>query len=554
MAIRREALLAADGGRMELAADLTRAAMSENGYARGILADLTHGLWALQKSFIGSREQIAALDDTPESVGQWRKMFPEPDAIRLEAWGITLGVGVGQMRRRYSDTWRPTVDYPISPDEAADGSWKVKPVRPVGALDYRVLRTWDPKYLRHQWWDETWWLMTADGEIRLTPNEGEWLLYTPYGETKPWEYGAWRALTLAFVLARDATFDRARHAEVLAPVRVGKVPQGTTERQRQKFLRLIREMQRMQVFVLPPGLEYSIVESSGRVTQLYKEILEWSERDFAMITGAITTATGSPGFSKGDVQERFTRSILGAFASSLSTCLHDGGLVPWAETNYGTAEAARAEFNTEAPEDKLKRAQTLDTAGKALVSIIEGLAKAGKKMTAASAEKYAQSLGFDVEDLTNPVSKIQLGVDAVMAVVRGGLALDSLGAPRFGDERDDMTLAELANVAKNPAPPSPGTGADSTTPDDATAAPASDEPLSDEDAEALALTMTEHGVDRCWHGTVNSCRFCRVEQRREIVRSAKGKPPTWRIAWRAIKRASSNGAATTPLLSMGGDA
>ncbi len=503
MGVRRQALHEADAGRLRDAADLTRAAMTESGYCRGILSDLTHGLWGLPRSFIGNAKMIQALDDTPERIGEWRTMFPHPDAIRLMSWGITLGVGLGQMRRRWDS---PTKSYPISLEEAEDGSWR-KPVRPVGAYDTRVLRAWDPKHLRHQWWDETWFLMTADGEIRIEPNDGEWMLYLPYGEVKPWEYGAWKALTIAFILQRDSLFDRSRHAEVLAPVRVGKVPQGTTERQRNLYLRQIRTMQRMGAFVLPPGLEYTVVESSGRIADIYDKIIEWANGDFAMITGALTTATGSPGFSKGDVQERFTRSILSSFGASLASCLHAGGLVPWALDNYGDENAPRPEFDAVAPEDKLVRAQTIGAAGEALVKMSEGLKTAGKRITAASVEKFAQSLGFEVEDI--PATEAAPDLDGELVDVDDPAEVEEMDVPLIG------------------------------------------EPPTDESAAALAAKMTLHAIERCEHKAINRCRLCGVERDRDF-HIGKGGVPVWRRAWRPIGR--STGAAAMPMLSPGGDA
>lgn len=562
---RRTAIEAADSGYLREAADLTRAAMTESGYARGILADLTHGLWGLPRTFIGRADMIADLDDTPDRVGQWRLMFPEPDTIRLMSWGITLGVGVGQMRRRYDAASGD--DFPVSPDEAANWqqtkALRAQRTRPIGEHDTRILRTWDPKYLRNQWWDETWWLITADGEIRITPNEGEWLLYLPYGEIRPWEYGAWRSLTLAWLMARDAIFDRSRHAEVLAPVRVGQVPQGTTERQRKRYAEMIRQMQRMAHFVLPPGLDYKIVESSHKIGDIYEQIIAWSEREYAMITGAITTATGQKGFARGDVQERFTRSILGAFASSLSTCLHTGGLVPWGIENYGSPDAPRAEFNTAAPEDLKVRAETLKAAGDALTSFTSGLRAAGNvRPTKASVIKFAQGLGFETEDIHEVTRKppIQITDTDRAKAYRVEEVRAADGYDPLGDERDDLTLAELDAIAKQKAAanqkgaqqaeqgetagdgePSPGPG---------------DAPPTDEAAVALAAKMTSHGVERCEHGSCNRCRLCGVERLRDFDADPLGGAPRWRIAWRPLLRtkAYSNGALSHSILSAGGEA
>lgn len=543
-AIRRCAIESSDQGQLREAADLTRAAMTESGYARGVLGSLVDGLWGLPMNFIGDPEMIRALVDTPRGLGEWRTMFPQPEARKLLSWGINLGVGVGQMRRRWHEPGEQIVDL----DELADGTYRARlPPRPVGEHATRVLRAWDPKWLRYEWDTESWWLMTAAGEIRITPNDGEWILYLPYGSEKPWEFGAWRPLTLAWVLARDAIFDRSRHAEVLAPVRVGKVPQGTTERQRKKFLDQIKAMQRMQAFVLPPGLEYDIVESTGKVADIYEKIASWAEREYCLIyTGNETTTKGSPGFSAGDVQERIAKAVLQSFSGSLSSCLRDGGLVHWSVDNYGTTDAPLAQFDCEPPEDKLAKAKTVGEAGDALGKMAEGLEKVGLRVTMESAIAYAQSFGFAVEAIPASeakAAKIELAPSDKAKVFRAREVRAGEGYPPFGDERDDMTLPELdaraASASGGGAPPGAPALPVGPAP---TVAPvvAADEgaPPTDEAARALAAKMTEHGVSRCEHGSSNRCRLCGIERVRDFDPGAgPGGEHVWRVAWRSIGEA-----------------
>jgi hypothetical protein len=547
--IRREAIDAAEGGRMGPAADLTRAAMTEDAYARGVLGSLVDGLWGLPMTFIGDPTMIAALTDTPDGAGEWRAMFPQPEARKLMAWGVNLGIGVGQMRRR----WRQPGEQIVSVEEAEDGTYKIdKPERPIGAHDSRVLRTWDPKYLRCEWWNgPTWWLMTADGEFRITPNDGEWLLYLPYGEIKPWEYGAWKALTLAFVLGRDGMFDRSRHAEVLAPVRVGTVPQGTTQRQRNTYLRQIKEMQRMHAFVLPPGLDYKIVESTARINDIYSQVIGWAERSYRLIyTGNETSTTGSAGFSQGDVQERIAKSVLASFSSSLATCLTEGGLVDWAARNYGAApeEVPLAKFDCEPPEDKLSKAKTITEAGGSLKSMAEGLSIVGLRITTESATAYAQSFGFAVEPI--PVGEAKAAkIDLAPTDKAKAFLVDEVRAGEgygpIGDERGAKTLAEMDATKA----PSDGVGAPPSGTPGAPAAndPADMTPPTDESAAALAAAMTEHGVAACEHDRPNRCPLCGVERERVLIPGSNGAPHTWGIKWRPIVRGTASSATEAPV-------
>ncbi len=539
-AIRHAAIQAADSGRLEQAADLTRAAMTEDGYARGVLGSLVYGLWGLPINFIGDPAMIAALTDSPKGAGEWRTMFPQPEAIRLMSWGVTLGVGIGQMRRRYSE---PGEDV-VSVDEAADGSYKVRrPMRPIGANNTRVLRTWDPKNLRHEWDTDTWWLRTADGDIRITPNDGEWILYTPYGEVKPWEFGAWKALTLAFALGNDGIFDRSRHAEKLAPIRVGSVPSGTTERQRRLYLQQIKEMQRFGAFVLPPGLDYRIVEGTGRIVDIYEQIIAWAQKTYCLIfTGNETTTTGSKGFSSGDVQERIAKTTLKSFAGSFASCLHDGGLVDWSVANYGTNDPPLAFFDCDPPEDKLGRAKTVSEAGDSLVKMTAGLKEVGLRLTAESAMAYAQSFGFAVEPIPAAAAVVAVKINVspidVAKVFTANEIRASEGAGPTAKTWGDLTIPELdaAAVAPPPiqdAPVGPSIGI--TGPDVAPLAASEDDvPPTDESAATLAAKMTEHAQPRCEHGSTNRCLKCGIVRTRDFTPSPNGGPPVWHIGWKSI--------------------
>ncbi len=550
MGVRKAALDMCEEGVLREAADLTRAAMTESAYARGILSDLTDGLLGLPRTWIGDPEMIAALDDSPQRRGEWHTMFPNPSLVRLMSWGITLGVGVGQMRRKYT-----TADaYPLDLQEAADGVHIPVLNRPIGAHDTRVLRTWDPKYLRHQWWDDTWWLMTADAEIRITPNNGEWILYCPFGDQKPWEFGTWRSLTRAFVVERDAIFDQSRHAEVLAPIRVGTVPQGTTERQRKQYMEQIRAMKRMGVFVLPPGLDYKIVESTSKIADIYSKIIQFARDEYAMQSGVLTTATGSPGFSKGDVQERFTRAILSSLGGSLCSALHDGAIVQWARENYGRDDAPRIEIDTAAPEDKKSRAETLGIAGASLVKVYEGAALAGVRPTKQSVIKYLQGLGFECEDIPATEAKaarIDLAPTDKAKAFRVWEVRAGEGYPRLGDERDDLTLGEMDAAPGAPLPGAPvaptGDEPQDVALDDGEAPP------TESDAAILAAKMSQHGVERCEHKSNNRCLKCGIERTRDFTPGRRGQPVKWTIAWKPVTVRALSADNARPLFAPTGD-
>jgi len=62
---------------------------------------------------------------------------------------------------------------------------------------------------------------------------------------------------------------------------------------------------------------------------------------------------------------------------------------------------------------------------------------------------------------------------------------------------------------------------------------ASDTPTIDEVITRLCAKMTEHGVDRCEHGTVNRCTKCGIERVRDFEPGPDG-TPVWTVRWRPI--------------------
>jgi hypothetical protein len=376
------------GGRLARAADLTRAAITESGFIGGVLATITSGILGLPRTFVGGAPEVrAALEGNDDYDSEYDTLFPRSETANVMAWGYTLGVGLGQFVDRSRATYEPPEPgAPLVAVEQADGSfsvpWSAPLTRPVGANCTPSLLAWDPRWLRWQWWDDTWWLMTAAGEIQICPGDGEWLLFTPYKRIRPWEFGAWKSLVLAFIMMRDGVFDRGRHAEMLAPVRVGTVPGGTTERQRENFAAQIREMQRFPWFVLPPGLDYKVVATSGNdITGVYKAMIDWGESDVMVrLTGNKVMVEGSAGFSKSDFQQRVTASMRQSYASDWSDCARNQGISWWTADNYPGRLAPKVVYNTDPPEDKDAEIARLGALGDSLGKFKSGLDSIGFEM------------------------------------------------------------------------------------------------------------------------------------------------------------------------------
>lgn len=375
---RKRAIDAASGGILYPMADLTKAALTESGTNSGLVNGLVHTILGLPLTFQGDPEQVAALTDTENTLGDYGAMFPEGDASKVFKSGIISGLGLGQM---------------IEPDG----------IRPVGTRHVPRMRAWDIRWLRQQPYDRTWHLMTQTGEIEIHPGDGEWVLFTPYGEVDPWEDAPWKYLTLAFTLARDAIFDRGRHSQVLAPVRVMRATKPTTKEERRKGLAKLEKMARDNYFMLPEQWLYEVVGQSGQFTDVYAKIVEWARQEVEIgLTGTVVTTEGNQGFSEGSLHFRGARERAAFFARAwLRTC-REQSLVWWSAENYASRNPPVGHYQVEPPEDLLARAESLDAYGKSLKSVNEGLATMGLQRDPTCVIEEGQKRGMRIIPLAKP--------------------------------------------------------------------------------------------------------------------------------------------------------
>lgn len=457
------ALQEVSSGSLRRAADLTRAAITESGFIGGVLDTITAGTLGLPRTFLGHDQIVAALEGDELNDSEYDLLFPRAEARCVMAWGLTLGVGLGQFV--CDDVARPMPPYttPLIAQELEDGSFLVPqagtPLDDVGKNRTPSLVSWDPRWLRYQWTPTgaTWRLLTAQGEIEIHPGDGEWLLFTPYRKRAPWELAAWKSLVLAFVMMRDGTFDRSRHAEMLAPVRAGVCPLGSSEPQRIDFARQIRDMQRFPWFTLPPGFDYKVIESTGKVAEIYKDMIDWAEGDVMVkLTGNKVMVEGSSGFSKDDFQARVTASLRQFYAHAWSDCARLQGLSWWTLDNYGPAYATpRVEYNTDPPEDQDAEIKRLGELGTSLEKLADGFDRFGYDIDPETILAVAQRNKIKIHPKpvgATPVAKLELAPTDLAKVVRVDEARASQGLPPIGDERGQKTISEMTAAAGEPPP------------------------------------------------------------------------------------------------------
>lgn len=352
----------ADLGNLTQLADLVDAMMSDD-HIEGVLQSLTLGTFGLPLQYEGGSSALTALlrgTGTMGAGGEWNSMHPEPELRKLYNWGAMLGIGLGQRK-------------PLP--------------RLLGQEQRFRLKVWHPRFLNFDHEGSRgfhWGVQTRAGIKPVIPG-GQFFLYLPFGEMRPWNDGKWRSCAFPWLVKRFSLEDRANQGEVVgSPTWVGSSTQGGTEKQRLRFLSQLTALGRNGRIVLPDGWSLDLKEAKGRTWEIFSESSDWADAAItvAIISQAVTT-NGSPGFTSGKEQGDIKADVTRYFAKSFSLCLYENSTKPWARVNTGDETNAPCGYwNTERTNSQASTATTFETIGRALPELDAALARSGKMVDA----------------------------------------------------------------------------------------------------------------------------------------------------------------------------
>lgn len=464
---------AADNGDLSQAARLYRA-MHSDGVFAGHLSSRTGKAVRLPQRFTGDPEIVRALQGRDGARSVFDDMFPASELEALADDGLVLGVGVAEMM-------------------------------PVEGRDYPVMVRLDPEALRYRWSENRWYYNSIAGPLAITPGDGRWILHTPGGRMSPWQRGLWIPCGRAYINKSHAELHQANwEAKLANPARAAVAPIGATEGQRIGFLQRVIAWGVNTVFDLPPGWDVKLIESNGRGYESFGSTIDRAEYTYAIaICGQVVTTNGGAGFSNADVPERVLTALVDATADAVAYTINTQGTPQYIVGRFGIDALARMailSLATKPPKDLAAQAQTLISVAAGITALRLELAQYGRSIDIAEiATEYNIPIAGDADGDGNP---------------------DDGSAPAFGPPRP---------VPPAPAP-EPAPAPDAMATEDMA-------PPSDESAAQLAAKMTEHGVERCSHGSSNRCRLCGVERTRDFEPSADG-TPVWKVLWRPIAKAA----------------
>ncbi len=317
---RSQAIVDANAGNLQRAADLTLAAITEDGKIEGIVKTISHGIPRLPRRFVGPPDLVRALEGINnggplDRRGMFGEICPEPEVAKMLEWGGVLGIG-------------PVQKIPLPPS----GKWG----------SYRAtfrIKAWHPRWFRYDHSRDDWRITTrGGGQLWLSEHRDEFGIFMPHGETKPWELAHWKYVTKCALMARDAEFDRARHSAMNSPILVGKGGERSSPQNLEDFRSVLAVMERRGRIVLQYGEDLNVVAPpAGDMGGVYQAILKDSRDEVAYgLLGNIVMTEGGKGFSSGDVWERMTQSRIDFYASALERFLQSFVIDPFSIDNAGS--------------------------------------------------------------------------------------------------------------------------------------------------------------------------------------------------------------------------
>jgi phage gp29-like protein len=341
----------ADAGSLQLAADLCEYLMGDDRIG-AVVDTRTGALLGLPLKFeaSGDGRRSKRIVRALEAEDDWFEAFSEAELKAVHADAIMLGVGLGQL------VW-------------TERRGRLLP----------VLRRWHPRWLSYDYGTREWRLTVA-GEGRTTkqitikPGDGKWVMLTPGGSDRPWVRGAYRALSRWVLLKQYAIRDWASVSERHGHgTRVVKCKGQPKDEMRKQIVTDIRALARNAVIALPEGFDFSMVESTAKTHESFKQQIDACDNGAAiailgqnLTTQAVSGASGTASVHR-DVAFARTRED----AESQATTYREQALTWWADFNFGNRELAPWPLrDTQPTEDLKERAATMQMLGQAIATLM----------------------------------------------------------------------------------------------------------------------------------------------------------------------------------------
>lgn len=369
---------------------------------------------------------------------EWDDCFPTEDRVNLLTWGYMLGVGLGQL------IWEKTPQ-----------RWKAR------------LQVWNPAYVEWVEVEKSYYVQTMHGRSRVTPGDGQWVLFTPYGYEAGWKRALLRRLAVPYCCRLFGTRDLSRSSEVNgSPAKLAKFPRRASQEEISRFIQGLGALSVDSVVGMPvesPGdptltvndvaqWDAKLLESTSRGHEIFNVLLQRADTDIAIaINGQnLTTEVKSGSLAAASVHRNVQADKVRNDGSQQRTFFREQCLRPLVVFNHGAGDATPfPTWDTEPPEDQKARADTLGALGDAAKKLREG----GFPIRHLElADSFGLELELEADGSVLPVpSPDILKEDLATGTMTRDERRRALGLKPLGGKRGSEALGEVAEEV--PVPP-----------------------------------------------------------------------------------------------------
>lgn len=248
----------------------------------------------------------------------WFRCIPESVLADVLRNVVLMGFAVGELI--WSEVWVPSS-------------------RNVGDYELRPrLRIHHPSFVRYDSArDGGWYLQTLDGEERIRPGDGRWVLFSN-GDDRPWMNGAIRALAVAYKIRTEAQRDWARRNEIDGiGIKKAKTPKDVTDQKvLDKFLRQVQALGEETTLALPEGYDVTIEATALSAAEGFSRLIGAMDLSITLtLLGANlpTEAKSGGSYALGAIQAEAQLDRLEADVGTVSTTCREQIVKAWGRFN-----------------------------------------------------------------------------------------------------------------------------------------------------------------------------------------------------------------------------
>lgn len=347
----KQAIRELEMGQLNTAAQVVDA-MGRDDRLRGALLQRTEALPSLPFNMKEAEDGGAKGKKAAElAQKRFETMCSDEALTELGKWGVMLGIGIGQL------IWTLGVDGMVWPS----------------------LKVWHPRHMHWRWDTRAWHVATEGGVVQVTPGDGQWVLFAPYGIERAWMAGAVRALYTPWLLRQWGMRDWARYSEVYGgPIRVLRTPAAGDEDDHQRYVKEVAEIGNEAVIRLPTspdptqGYGLELVEAKSTGWESFDRLIKQAESSMVicLLGQNLSTEVKGASLAASKVHDGIRHDVLDGDAQRLGKTLHEQVMKPWAAFNFGSAELApMPNWVTDPPEQKTEEGAALKSLGDGLSAL-----------------------------------------------------------------------------------------------------------------------------------------------------------------------------------------